>query len=706
MRHTKALPLVLILFICLSQAPTSAAQDGPSSLRLGEPIERTITRGETHSFTVSLKEDQYLQVVVDQRGIDVVVRVFSPGGKSLGEFDSPNGERGPEGVSIVSQAPGFYRIDVAPLGQEGTPTSGRYEIRILDLRPASKDELDRARNRDAARRKGLALLLEAADTLQQIRLPENRVRAQLQAAQLLWHSDEKRARRLFNEAIGEINQSLANLDPDDQNYSQSYQTAIQLRNDVIMALAPVDADLALSVLRSTRPLVDPDAEQSVDQYSQESQLEVTLASQIAVKNPKRAFEIAEESLKKGYSHDLVNTLYQLHSTDPDSAAKLAGNLAAKLLDENILKNQVAANLAINLLRSAAIAGRDNPTSPTAGAHEKPLLAERQYKELFDKVLSAALAYTPPPSNYYTVERGSAQSILDSLKSMPAEMEKYAPGKAAAVEKSLAGLNLPPDPQSRLLSQFQQTINSLSMSEALEAAAKVPQELRDQVYQQLATKAASAGDVAMAKQIIAEHVSNPIQRQQAMSNIEQQAVYSAINSGKIEDALRGINNIRSPKQRAIMLLQVVNQMGGNQKRATLANILEQASGLVVGSGRAEDQEQMNMLFEMASAYLRLDPKRGFEIIEPLVDQFNEMSAAAMILNGFGQQFFHSGELIMQNGSSLAAVANQLMNTLGSFAVWDFDRAKALADRLQRPEVRLAVYLGIAQQTMAEEANEGR
>src|SRR5215213_2721300 len=196
MRRPTAMMLLFIVLTCLSHSRTSRAQGVTAALRVGETVERTIKRGESHAFSVNLKEDNFLQIVVDQRGIDVVVRVFSPEGKSLGEFDSPTGASGQEGVSLVAHLPGAYRIDVSPLEQQENPASGRYEIRILELRPATTEELNSARNQETNRARGLALLLEVASSLQQIRLPETRVRMQIQAAQLLWASNEKLAKKL------------------------------------------------------------------------------------------------------------------------------------------------------------------------------------------------------------------------------------------------------------------------------------------------------------------------------------------------------------------------------------------------------------------------------------------------------------------------------------------------------------------------------
>ena len=108
--------------------------------------------------------------------------------------------------------------------------------------------------------------------------------------------------------------------------------------------------------------------------------------------------------------------------------------------------------------------------------------------------------------------------------------------------------------------------------------------------------------------------------------------------------------------------------------------------------------MNALLVLSREFCRYDQKRAFNIVEPLVDQFNAMSAAARSLDGFGQQYFQDGELVLQNGNNVANVANQLSNTLAGLALIDFDHAKATTDRLQLTEVRIYVYLEIAQQTI--------
>ena len=108
--------------------------------------------------------------------------------------------------------------------------------------------------------------------------------------------------------------------------------------------------------------------------------------------------------------------------------------------------------------------------------------------------------------------------------------------------------------------------------------------------------------------------------------------------------------------------------------------------------------MNALFELARAFSKYDTKRSFEIVDPLIDQFNEISAAARTLDGFGGENFDGDELNMQNGNTVANIASQMSMVLGDLALTNFDRTKAISDKISLPEVRLKVYLEIAEHTI--------
>jgi len=80
---------VLLSLLLLLVGPTTFAQGISTSLQLSIPIEGKLSAGQTHSYTISLTKDQFAQLAVDQRGMDVVVRVFAPDGKLIGKIHLP-----------------------------------------------------------------------------------------------------------------------------------------------------------------------------------------------------------------------------------------------------------------------------------------------------------------------------------------------------------------------------------------------------------------------------------------------------------------------------------------------------------------------------------------------------------------------------------------------------------------------------------------
>ena len=128
-------------FTCLAQTPQS--ESVPLPLEIGKPLERELTGGKNHLYQLSLSSGQYLHLIVDQRGIDVLVTLFGPDGKKLFEVDSPNGERGPEPLYWVAESAGDYRLEVRSLEEKAA--SGRYEVKIVTLHAATEPDRKRAR---------------------------------------------------------------------------------------------------------------------------------------------------------------------------------------------------------------------------------------------------------------------------------------------------------------------------------------------------------------------------------------------------------------------------------------------------------------------------------------------------------------------------------------------------------------------------------
>jgi hypothetical protein len=85
---------------------------------------------------------------------------------------------------------------------------------------------------------------------QTLKLAENRAAIRAQAADLLWTRDEKRARTLFRDAAADIASALGQ---EDARRSQSGWMLMQLRSQLLFSAATRDAQLALELLRDSRP---------------------------------------------------------------------------------------------------------------------------------------------------------------------------------------------------------------------------------------------------------------------------------------------------------------------------------------------------------------------------------------------------------------------------------------------------------------------
>jgi hypothetical protein len=81
-------------------------------LERGKPIERELAAEETHTYRITLAEGEFLSVVVEQRGIDVVVKLVGPDGEQISESDSEPRKEGEETVSQVAEVAGSYRLSV------------------------------------------------------------------------------------------------------------------------------------------------------------------------------------------------------------------------------------------------------------------------------------------------------------------------------------------------------------------------------------------------------------------------------------------------------------------------------------------------------------------------------------------------------------------------------------------------------------------
>lgn len=556
-----------------------------------------------------------------------------------------------------------------------------------------KGDAERAAARAELERKALGLLGEALAAAKQLKLAENRVRAQVTAARLLWPRDAAAGRDAFKAAAEGIAELGAGVDPEDPHFYGAAQVVMVLRGELLQIAGQHDTKLALEFLRATRPPY-ADVLAAAGYGLQEQMLETSLASRIAAQEPGRALEMAEESMSRGVTTGLLNILNALRAKEPASAAKLAAAIVRRLSAEEMLNGYEASALAQQLLvltRPADAARANPPGQPVVHVDGAPamaagaaLLDEATRRELAEKVLAALAMSTPNQQGVY--------NLLQAFQTLLPELERYAPGRAAALRRRADELERGLNPQGRLMRPFEELFQTGTVEALLEAAPRAPAEARDHLYMHAAWKAFNEGkDPERARRIL-ESVSNPQQRAQTRRNMEVQAQLGAAQQGGYAEARRGAARLPSTDEKVSVLLQVSALAAGAGDRQTARQVLEDV--LALAETQARGQQQFNYRLQVADAYARLDPAAAFEVVETSITRLDELLDAALVLDGFGHDAFREGELRPQGGHLWHELINRCATALAALAPADFERASAAASKFRRADARTAAQLALA------------
>jgi len=119
-------------------AQSNSAVNTASPLTLGQRLERELGGNESHEYQLTLASDQYANVIIDQRGIDLVVQLLATDGKKVADFDREIRTQGEERIEIVADQAGNYRLLIKPKFPK--LAQGRYEIQFAELRAATNEE--------------------------------------------------------------------------------------------------------------------------------------------------------------------------------------------------------------------------------------------------------------------------------------------------------------------------------------------------------------------------------------------------------------------------------------------------------------------------------------------------------------------------------------------------------------------------------------
>ena len=547
-------------------------------------------------------------------------------------------------------------------------------------------ELERRKELD---RKTLGLLDEIVGGAWSLKLPENRSFVLAATADLFWERDEKRARSIFWQALDNLNmanlpasQTAARAAAGSKAQSQNqYFATFALRQGFLRKVARRDPQLALDMLHGTHQLA-PEPANVKYHLPDESDLEQEIASEVAVRDPRRALQIARESLGKGLTFQLLNLLYQLNEKNQDLGSEFAGDIIGKLHTAKLTTDGSGVQIAIQLLLSSRtpknVAGENAALS---GWRLK--LSDEQRRDLVELIADAASEVSANPNLFFSV-----------TQIMP-EVEQFAPERVAMLRKKLAEVDRGLNPEQKGWNEYNDLIMKGNAEEMLKAAAAADGERRESLYQQAVVTAVMNGRADRLRESINNQIEDESRKRSLLDSLDSEQIGVAAYRGQTEELQKLLPQIRlkEARGRAMAELAILLEKKGDHDEAL--KLLDDAQALIKVDLKSDTQSDALMTLMLASALV--DPPRAFAIAEPIIDRANdEISRLLLIDKVVKSGFVKKGEIVLaQPGLPLEFAVLKYGKGVAVLASADFNRTKAAADRFQRPELRIMARLLIAQ-----------
>jgi CHAT domain-containing protein/Tfp pilus assembly protein PilF len=192
--------------------------------------EHAIRGGETQSMTLEIDAGEILGIVVEQDGVDVMVELVDPQGKTVATADGPDYWMWEEEIALIAEASGSYQLRFKPYLENAAP--GVYRVRIDG--PRAPRDADRTRI-EALRELSTAHAFDQG-TVERLR--------HLERAIAIWRSLGDRRREA--EARYQVMETLARLGRTAEA-ADSFRLAVDLWEELGLT-----AQLAWTLLESSR----------------------------------------------------------------------------------------------------------------------------------------------------------------------------------------------------------------------------------------------------------------------------------------------------------------------------------------------------------------------------------------------------------------------------------------------------------------------
>ena len=527
-----------------------------------------------------------------------------------------------------------------------------------------------------------------------LRLGENRAHVYAKVGVLLWKSDQKTAKELFQRSVNDLLnvQMLAEADEKNRQNGNDLRTIQSIRPPILTVIGTLDAEFALESLYRTRTgaiqralaqASEQPGSKIGDTYGNSglvAQTELTLEQRLirmaAEQNPERAAKLLQESIKKGLSNETLSLLRKLYEKDSELADSLAAETLDKLLSTTFPANpadQGPIGLSYSILNDSLRVRRPDARELT--------FAETGIRSLANKVINYAMS-----AGQNMRFRGLDFPTLIKFA------EKYSPAMVAALKK-LEKANMPPganvpDSDTRKLME-----SSMTPAQMLAEAKKLPAESRSPVYQNAANRMSQTGEYNAALELLNSNFTGKA-LENAINSLNWWYASHLMNQSKWAEAERLIDEMPESNRRSALISLATRAFAKdpNENKTYALSVLQKVRGLL--ADKPSDQNELSQFIQLTSAYAPIEPTEAFGTFEPVIPMLNELSDASAVVQGFQNPYsIRSGEFVMANNNSYGFYFDQ--NLIRSLAKADFERAIKLIDTFTRREFRISLKLQLAE-----------
>ncbi len=543
----------------------------------------------------------------------------------------------------------------------------------------SQAEQEAAKEADEKRKEiAMALIKEAGLEIESLQSLGNRISFSANLADVAYDIDPDLSRRMYlglTDAISRQMSSalatfaeIAALDESGSPARSSRGRGIYLkmmrsqgiRSQAVLSAAAHDPLLGLDVLEGTRVTYNPgNAELKAMMGAwggNDDGLLAQIVEKIRFDNAETLDEFSRRILKNGLSTAAVRLLTKIRQKDPEKGAAYAGQVfsaAGKEVD--------VIDPDLNAIYSLISYASEEVAKPSPRARAFPLVTRAEIGNLAERFGRLVLRLDKEDVEYYSA------SIYAGV------VKPYSPALARQIEKRFGvesdeettmSTAMPPPPPP-----------AASMEgEAVRAKEKVDEEAR------LAAKSARREDLM-----------------QRMSSPEDDPEKEAAARHFADEGIREALEIEDPVARIQALVDLAGILKAKGQMKLANEVLDEAHRSVTNNPK--NYSEFLQIWTLAGGLVDSDKEVAFAMVEDLVFRLNDVAAGFIRFGEFidsGGEIVEDGEL--QFGGPGGGMVGSMIGTLDAsgdvirkFGEADFARTKALADRFDRPEIRVVARL---------------